>query len=283
MSKHRIELTLNHSLPESLAACERAASPPHWRVTRRTGNTIECLETGVGASGFTNPATVVVSFEATGGSTRAVLNASNFGFGPIQSGHVKKQANSLAQRIVAEAGRTPDAVAAASQSGHAVFFNGKPLSDAELQEIERKYRFAVPDGRYWYDPVCGAWGFEGGPQCGVAVAGLAYGGPLRADASGGNTGVFVNGRELHAIDISLLASLVGAVIPGRWSVDAGGNFGPDGWPKIGNIYALVQSRMSAASGGSSGDTGKYGSLVSNGSFIGFQGAPGSGVSASSGW
>lgn len=164
-----------------------------------------------------------------------------------------------------------------------VFINGVRLSDEQLQAIEQEYRARVPAGRYWYDRACGAWGMEGGPQVGIAVAGLDLGGPLRADASNGSTGVFVNGRELHGLDVQRLSALVGTVIPGRWWVDAQGNFGPEGWPLLGNLFLIAQARWAGAGGASGGSLSQSGWLVSDGSgFIGFQGSIGSGVSASSG-
>jgi hypothetical protein len=165
----------------------------------------------------------------------------------------------------------------------AVFINGARLSDMQLQSIEQNYRVSIPDGRYWYDRACGAWGMEGGPQAGIAVAGLDFGGPLHADASNGNTGVFVNGRELHAVDVQRLNGLVGNVIPGRWWVDAQGNFGPEGWPMVGNLFMLARARLSGGGAVSSEVVSQSGWLVSDGSgFTGFQGSIGSGVSASSG-
>lgn len=89
----------------------------------------------------------------------------------------------------------------------------------------------VPPGDYWYDAKCGAFGLKGGPTQGFITAGLPLGGALRADASGGGngalTGVFVNGRELHPIDVQGL-SRMGRVMPGRYWLDASANFGVEG-------------------------------------------------------
>jgi len=54
------------------------------------------------------------------------------------------------------------------------------------------------------------------------------GGPLKPNASNGNTGVFINGRELHVMDALGLQTIVGVVIPGRYWVDSRGFFGVDG-------------------------------------------------------
>ncbi|HEV2901370.1 MAG TPA: hypothetical protein VGX71_26715 [Pseudaminobacter sp.] len=278
MSRHEEELMLQLSLAESLSACDRAASGSGWRVTARQATSIRCIETSQNAFGFTNPAQVTIALTETGDSTRVMLSASNFGFGPIQSKHVREQAKQLSRQIETEASRSVEPEAPPIESIRSVYINDKQLSDEQLLSIEQAYRVRVPDGRYWYDPVSGAWGVNGGPQSGIAVAGLALGGPLRADASNGNTGVLVNGRELHALDVAALTALVGNVIPGRWWVDSLGNFGPDGWPMVGNLFMIARSRN--ATGSSGGGSSQYGSLVSEGGFIGFQGSIGSGVSAS---
>jgi hypothetical protein len=283
MSSHNEEFTLHLSMPECHAACERAASSPGWRITDRQATFIVCVETPQVAMGFTNPAQVTIALDNAGSSTHVTLTASNFGFGPFQSKHVREQAQRLRRQIEAEASRPTEPEAVLGAFTRSVFINGVRLSDEQLQSIEQTYRVSVPDGHYWYDRACGAWGMEGGPQAGVAVAGLDLGGPLRPDASNGNTDVFVNGRELHALDVRRLSALVGHVIPGRWWVDAGGNFGPDGWPMVGNLFTIAQARLANAGNASGEVVNQSGWLVSDGSgFIGFQGSIGSGVSASTG-
>ena len=282
MSRHQEELTLPLALAECMAACERAASSPGWRTTERQATSIQCTEAAQAAFGFTNPVQVSIALSGTGASTRVTLHASNLGFGPFQSRHVREQTQRLRQQIEAEASRPAEPKAPPAQSTLSVYINGIRLSDAQLQSIEQTYRIHVQDGRYWYDPVCGAWGLEGGPQCGVAVAGLALGGPLRADASNGTSGVFVNGRELHAVDVARVIGLVGTVLPGRWWTDAQGNFGPEGWPMVGNLFVLAQQRTAEAGGSSNEVVSKYCWLTCGDGFISFMGAPGSSVSASIG-
>ncbi len=107
------------------------------------------------------------------------------------------------------------------------------------------YRTRIPPGAYWYDTLCGAWGLEGGPCRGLIQAGLTLGGPLRADASNGNTGVFINGRQLHLLDVLALQQIT-MVMPGRYWVDASGNAGFEGGPAMVNLWALASA---GASGG----------------------------------
>lgn len=124
-----------------------------------------------------------------------------------------------------------------------VFINDIPLANEEVSALERRYGVRVQDGAYWYDRMNGAWGVEGGPTAGWIEAGLDIGGPLKASASHGDTGVFINGRELHTYDVVALQRL-GPVFPGRYWVDAQGNFGYEGGAMLGNL--VVAARMSGA-------------------------------------
>jgi hypothetical protein len=134
------------------------------------------------------------------------------------------------------------AVAGTSQAQQRqVVVNRVRISDQDLRAFEQRWHTSVRDGNYWYDRVSGAWGLEGGPTAGWIAPGLGLGGPLRADASSGNTGVFINGRELHLLDVQALMQIV-QVQRGSWWVDAQGNFGPEGGPVWGNLVAMAQQR-----------------------------------------
>lgn len=140
-------------------------------------------------------------------------------------------------------------------SGETTFwFNGHaatPTDLAILAQLDRMYRTAAPPGAYWYDAASGAAGRWGGPALGHLPAGLALGGRLPANASGGGTGrltgVFVNGRELHPVDVQVLTGVLGQAIAGRWWVDAQGNAGPDGGRAVMNWTQLARRRGTPAS------------------------------------
>jgi hypothetical protein len=74
---------------------------------------------------------------------------------------------------------------------------------------------------------------------GVLPAGLRLGGPLRADASRGTSGVFFNGRELTTNEVASLRQHV-PVEPGRYWLDSSGNAGPEGGPATANLAQMVQ-------------------------------------------
>jgi hypothetical protein len=138
-----------------------------------------------------------------------------------------------------------------------VFINGTRLSDTTISDLEQRFGERMRDGRYWYDSMCGAWGVEGGPAIGITNAGLNLGGQLRADASSGDTGVFINGRELHYLDLIALQQLVGGYVqPASYWVDAYGNCGFEGGPVLGNLVQAAYNR-----GGGSGGSGRSSALT----------------------
>lgn len=130
----------------------------------------------------------------------------------------------------------------ARAADRSVVVNAEALTAAQVASLEASYRTRLLSGRYWYDRGTGWWGVEGGPTIGVVAPGLVVGGVLHADASKGTSGVFINGRQLHTLEIAYLRTL-GTVVPGRYWADAMGNVGFEGnpWP-FANIYALAQQR-----------------------------------------
>lgn len=148
---------------------------------------------------------------------------------------------------------TPDALAQADATpGRDIHFNGAPLDPAGLQTLRQleAHIGKVAAGRYWYDAASGGGGVWGGPAAAYLGPGLRLGGPLPAAASGGGdgrlTGVFVNGRELHPVDVAGLRQVLGDVEGGRWWWDAAGNVGKEGGPLVFNFYWVVQQRQAAA-------------------------------------
>ena len=131
-----------------------------------------------------------------------------------------------------------------------VYINQALIGDEQLQALEQLYQVRIEEGRYWYDGICGAWGVEGGPTAGFIAAGLNLPGPLRADSSGGGTGIFINGREIHPLDQRGLQQLFGITYQGRYWLDAMGYLGVEGGPAILNIVAAIQQAQMQQSGGS---------------------------------
>ncbi|MEK6282558.1 MAG: hypothetical protein AABN95_19535 [Acidobacteriota bacterium] len=209
--------------------------------------------------GFTWPATIEVLIKyGDAGMSRITINASNLGFGPIQSSHVKGKVLALRQRIeqMTQQGPTTQAQSLSQPaaqspppptSGREVFVNGVRLRDDQVNFLEQKYHSSLPDGYYWYDHIYGGWGVIGGPVLCTLQPNHDIGGPLQPGASNGSTGVFINGRELHYLDTALLQRVVPMIISGRWWLHPNGDFGSEGGPMLGNLWAYAQSQGSSGS------------------------------------
>lgn len=155
-----------------------------------------------------------------------------------------------------------------AQQSRKVFFNRVQLTDQQLQSLESMLQSRVQDGKYWYDKTCGAWGVEGGPTAGFIFAGMDLPGPMPVNISGGKTGVFINGREVHPLDKQGLEQLFGAAPAGRYWLDAQGNMGPEGGMAVTNLAMAIAQAQSRQGGGSVthgyGGTGARGTLGSDG-------------------
>jgi hypothetical protein len=124
--------------------------------------------------------------------------------------------------------------------------NRAVIAETTVRAFERTYGMHLPRGDYWYDRVSGAWGADGGPTAGFTSPGMNLGGELPADASRGNTGVFINGRELPLQDVVGLMQMNVPVRQGRWWVDNSGNFGVEGAPfPLGNLFQYSRGRGGA--------------------------------------
>ena len=135
------------------------------------------------------------------------------------------------------------------QTGKVVIVNGQRLPDRTVQALEQGYRVRIQPGAYWYDRLTGAWGFWGGPVAGVILSGLNLGGALAENASNGNTGIFINGRQLHQRDVWVLRQFM-IPLPGRYWMDAHGTFGYVGGPPIANVYWLANAASRRGGGNS---------------------------------
>jgi class 3 adenylate cyclase len=142
---------------------------------------------------------------------------------------------------------------AQQQSIPAISFNGRVLSAQQTLEMRTIYGEAAPPGRYWYDPVSGLYGVWGRGPTGFLRAGHDFG-PLSADASQGNTGVYFNGRHLNAEEMTEWQRLFGSVGGGRYWLDGRtGNVGVEGNPApVANLLQAAKlARQKQASGGAS--------------------------------
>jgi hypothetical protein len=135
-----------------------------------------------------------------------------------------------------------------------VRINDVVISQATRDAYAQRFRTRISPGNYWYDPVSGAWGLMGGPTLGFTLPEQQVGGPLKATASNGDTGVFINGRQLHRLDVVGLLQMGVPVQRGRWWVLANGNFGQESNPLVwGNLLAYSRAAQGT----------RYGSVYSS--------------------
>ncbi|XP_062218768.1 uncharacterized protein LOC133918747 [Phragmites australis] len=96
-----------------------------------------------------------------------------------------------------------------------VFINGYPISDRAVRKAE-KIAGPIYPGKYWYDYRAGFWGLMGQSCLGMIPPYIPeFNYPMPKNCGGGNTGVFINGRELHQKDLDLLVGRGLPDSPGR--------------------------------------------------------------------
>ena len=131
-----------------------------------------------------------------------------------------------------------------------VYVNRVRLDAATLQAIESRGQVPIADGRYWYDVNTGAWGVEGGPTAGLINPGMPLPTSMPSDISGGGTGIYINGREIHPLDQQALYQLFGVTYQGNFWMDSQGYIGYVGGPAIANILQASQAARSSGGDGS---------------------------------
>ena len=144
--------------------------------------------------------------------------------------------------------------ATAGSSAGGVVINGVALPQAQIDALAAQYGTTPRPGRYWYDRSSGLYGVVGYQAFGFMLPGHDFG-TLDAAASAGDSGVYVNGRQLPQAEWLVWSQLLGYMIaPGRYWLDAEGNAGYEGNPAATeNLYLAAQRRIRA--GGYTHDNG----------------------------
>uniref|UniRef100_A0A9I9CS32 Extra-large guanine nucleotide-binding protein 1-like n=1 Tax=Cucumis melo TaxID=3656 RepID=A0A9I9CS32_CUCME len=147
-----------------------------------------------------------------------------------------------------------------------VCVNGEPLSFEELSMLQTcpNPPKKLKPGNYWYDKVSGLWGKEGQKPSKIITPHLNIGGPIKADASNGNTKIFINGREITKVELRMLqlAGVQCAGNPHFW-VNEDGSYQEEGqkntkgyiWGKAGTklVCALLSLPVPSKSSNYSGE------------------------------
>jgi hypothetical protein len=124
-----------------------------------------------------------------------------------------------------------------------VLINGEPLAGSQINDMEQRYGLAPRPGRYWYDSKSGMYGVVGFPAYGFMMPGHDLG-PVSSQASNGNSGVRINGRELCISEWSLWSLMLQSLIQeGAYWLDASGNIGLEGQSQpIRNLATIASSQ-----------------------------------------
>ena len=122
-----------------------------------------------------------------------------------------------------------------------IIINNYQLNSKDRLDLRKTYGVDLQSGLYWYDSRSGLFGRTGESFLGVLNPGHDFG-KLARNASNGDSGVFINNRELPQFEAMQLARLFcyHRTMPGRYWLDPSGDMGDEGYPFVtGNIYLAI--------------------------------------------
>jgi len=115
-------------------------------------------------------------------------------------------------------------------------------------------------GNYWYDSVSGWVGKVGESGALPLHAGLSWG-TVASNASNGNSGYYINGREMSNEE-AVFSGIAFFAFPGDFRLDQEGNLYDEGGSWLLNYYAILAASGASGGGGIAGGTND-GSYYSN--------------------
>ena len=132
-----------------------------------------------------------------------------------------------------------------------VIINGVAWDEQMETEFRNVYKMDPIPGDYWYDAVSGLWGKRGGPALSFIYPGHSYG-RLEGNVSNGNTGIFINGREIPLEEAYIWSLVMGVPAQqGRYWLNGQGYVGYDGSNiPLFNLFVLAKRNNYSAKGGS---------------------------------
>ncbi|KAK3026578.1 hypothetical protein RJ639_041598 [Escallonia herrerae] len=166
---------------------------PNFTTTRQTSmkDAGQATEMEISSNEYSNTGTSQDSGDVSREEYQLRVNRGGESF---LAGILKRGYRDLSRSNTVEQGRT------------SVTINGHPIADRLVKKAE-KLAGRIQPGQYWYDSRAGFWGAIGGPCLGIIPPFIEeFNYPMPVNCAGGNTGVLVNGRELHQKDLNLLGS-----------------------------------------------------------------------------
>jgi len=132
-----------------------------------------------------------------------------------------------------------------------VIINGITWDDKMKEEFKNRYHLDPIPGNYWYDAASGLWGNMGGPALSFIYPGHNYG-KLEGNVSKGNTGIFINGREIPLVEAYIWSLVMGVPAQqGRYWLNNLGWVGYEGYNMpLFNLFILAKRNSYQAKGGS---------------------------------
>lgn len=132
-----------------------------------------------------------------------------------------------------------------------IVINGIMWDEKMKAEFKNVYGKDPIPGNYWYDAASGLWGNMGGPALSFIYPGHNYG-KLESNVSKGNTGIFINGREIPLVEAYIWSLVMGVPAQlGRYWLNGLGYVGYEGYPTpLFNLFILARQNSYTAKGGS---------------------------------
>ena len=132
-----------------------------------------------------------------------------------------------------------------------VIINDVTWDEKMESEFKNVYKMDPIPGDYWYDAVSGLWGKKGGPALSFIYPGHNYG-KLESNVSLGNTGIFINGREIPSEEAYIWSLVMGVPAQqGRYWLNGQGYVGYEGSNiALFNLFVLAKRNSYQAKGGS---------------------------------
>lgn len=109
MPKQQLIFNLNLSPANTLGAFHSAASQLGWQIVSYNNSELVCQEviSNPASSGIWPVKVAIAATKIGSNVSRVTLNASNSGFGPFQSNHLKQQLETLVDMVSRQSGTSP--------------------------------------------------------------------------------------------------------------------------------------------------------------------------------
>lgn len=154
------------------------------------------------------------------------------GYGPGQTLRMAEPSDEPPPVVVPDAMLMPAPVAYPIASMSNAANAGAPNCGTTVNGMPATHPYFKEAGNYWHDPKSGLWGYIGGPSMAspstFIQSEIPGAGVLQPHASGGGqgtvTGVFVNRREIHPLDVQALMQIGIQCRPGRYKLNKWGYF-----------------------------------------------------------